>query len=418
MTNFPLKLTFPVISFRKIGTPFENGDTTPVPRNYVAVVKIQDLPREEFPMETNPRSQNLKSRVATKIMQGLSEPQNFLFKNRGLLLSVAKVHYNNESERCTLIFEDADVHGLVDGGHTYQLIRQVIGKKPEEGGLNFSQYVKLEILEGVEDIFADLADARNTSNQVADKALDELKDRFEWLKEAVADTFYADKIAYRQFEDDVKYPIDIRDIVSYLVCFNIERYSGEEHPICAYTSKKKCLDIYREEAKKEEKKGGESSFRKLRRILTDILILRDYIYINMPDMYKEGREGGGRFGRLRGVMPDKDISLYFLPSQDGNAGVSKYAIPNAYIYPILAAFRPLIKENPDGTYGWKVDPFQFFDEEIGETLVRLTIEFGTDMRNPNMVGKAKYFWGQLYEKCEKKLEEVLRTVPEEALAEN
>lgn len=421
--NFPLKLTFPVYSFRKIVTPLEEGDTAPVPRNYVAVVKVQDLPKNAFPMETNPRRQNLNSGVARKIAEGLLDV-NFYFKNRGLLLSVGKVHFNNENQRCTLIFEDPEYHGLVDGGHTYAILQQAVEKKPDDGGLNFPQYIKLEILEGVERFFADLADARNTSTPVADKALDDLKDRFDWIQESLKDTPYGAKIAYKQFEEyqDDEKVIDVRELVSYLVCFKIGHFTGREHPIYAYTSKKKCLDIYREEAKKEEKEnGGENSFRKLRPILKDILALRDHIYIRMPEIYKEGKEQkgkAGRFGKLRGVMSDVSTPLYFLPTQNGDPTVSRYTIPSAYIYPILAAFRSLVKENRDGTYGWKTDPFKFFDEEIGAPLVEVTIDFGTEIRNPNQVGKAKYHWALLYEKCEKKLEEVLSSTPEEALVEN
>jgi hypothetical protein len=224
---------------------------------------------------------------------------------------------------------------------------------------------------------------------------------------------YGDKIAYRQFEDDIEKPIDIREVVSYMLCFDIENFSGDDHPISAYTSKKKCLDLYRKEAEKEEKGQGISSFRKLRPLLKKILALRDHIYIRMPEIY---REAGGRFGRLRGVISDKETPLYFLPVNNGNFPVSRYAIPSAYLYPILASFRALVKVTPDGTFGWKTDPIKFFDEEIGATLVDLTIAFGTDMRNPNTVGKAKYFWGQLYEKCQKKLEEVMNATAEAEVA--
>jgi len=403
MPEFPLKLTFPVYSFRRIPTPYEEGDDTSGPRNYIAIVRIQDLPVQEFPMDTNPRAQNLKSRVARKISEGLTD-SSFLFKNRGLLLSVAKVHYNNESQRCTLVFEDPEAHGLVDGGHTDRIIRQAIEKKPDEGGLGFPQYLKLEILEGVESFFADLADARNTSSQVADKALDELKDRFDWVHEVLDPMPYGSKIAYRQFENDIDYPIDIREIVSYLVCFNIELFSGDNHPTSAYTSKKKCLDLFRQAAEKERKGNGINSFKRLKPIIPDILRLRDFIYEKMPAIYK--KESGGRFGKLRGIISDKDVPLHFLSSVNGTAAASEYDIPTAYIYPILAAFRSVIVEGEDGYYRWKTNPFQFFENEIGKALVAVTIQFGTDMRNPNTVGKAKYFWGQLYEKCEKRLKEL------------
>ena len=61
----------------------------------------------------------------------------------------------------------------MDGGHT---LRVLLENRDEldEG----KQYVKLEILTGVEGIFEDLAAARNTSTQVQDKSIANLRDYF------------------------------------------------------------------------------------------------------------------------------------------------------------------------------------------------------------------------------------------------
>lgn len=100
--------------------------------------------------------------------------------NRGLLLSAKEVTYSNTTGELTVVFEDEEVHGNIDGGHTYEVI-----KEKKNSITPGSQYVKIEILTGVEDIFSQLAAARNTSVLVQDKSIAELEDRFEIIKKVL-----------------------------------------------------------------------------------------------------------------------------------------------------------------------------------------------------------------------------------------
>jgi hypothetical protein len=352
--------------------------------------------------------QKLESKVAKRIRNGLFEdPTTFLYNNRGILLSVAQAHFDNrgkgEGGMLTLTFADPDTHGLVDGGHTYkvtlQALRGHIERTPEgrvERRLESDQFVRLEILEGAEGFFDDLAEARNTSNQVEDKALDELRDRFEWIHEELKDTDYGHLVAYKQFDDK---PIDIRDIISYLCVFNVECFEESNHPLISYTSKKKCLDIFRVESER----GAKDSFKKLRPLLRDILRLRDHIYRRMPELYNATKEGGGRFGRVRGVQGwqggEARENLYFLPKEGGEFVGSPFTIPSSFIYPCLAAFRSIVKVGGDGRFCWAADPFSFFDGGVGAELALRTVERAVKTSNPNEVGKDKGFWEQLYIFC-------------------
>ncbi|MBN3416147.1 hypothetical protein FDA95_11555 [Clostridium botulinum] len=84
------------------------------------------------------------------------DDRSFHLKNRGILLSAKSVKFDNINNELTIKFEDENVHGNVDGGHTYHAILEVRNK------IKHIQYVKLEIMTGMEDIFEDVVAARNT----------------------------------------------------------------------------------------------------------------------------------------------------------------------------------------------------------------------------------------------------------------
>ena len=184
------ELKFKVESFRKIPNPYlskEDGEKKAM--MYIAICDVKNLP-EDIPMDTNPRKQKLTMGVPKKIRASLLDETylDFYLLNRGLCISAADVTFNNYSNEMTVLFEDFEYHGDVDGGHTYQVI------KANRDKLEFDkQFVKLEILTGIEDIFQRLAAARNTSTQVQDKSIAELENRFEIIKKATeGERYYSD----------------------------------------------------------------------------------------------------------------------------------------------------------------------------------------------------------------------------------
>ena len=70
--------------------------------------------------------------------------------------------------------------------------------------------------------------------------------------------------------------------------------------------------------------------------------------------------------------------------------------PNGFIYPILGAFRALVKENENMYYEWKKNPIEVMDK-IGAELVSNTINMSRELgNNPNATGKNKTLWMNLY----------------------
>lgn len=379
-------LTFKTKSFRKIPNPFYNFDSyMNNAEMYVMICDIKDIPKD-IPMETNPREQNLNTGVAKKIRTSLinERSHNFYLLNRGLTISAKSVKYDNKNDLVTVEFEDLEVHGNIDGGHTYKIILE------EQENLDFGeQFVKLEILTGVEDIFQELATARNTSVQVQDKSIAELENRFNIIKNAIVKEPYSHNIYFRENE---KGEIDVADIIAILNLFNIDKYPNKnENPIISYTGKGQCIKNYIS-THKEFGDTNQNPYIKMQNIIPDIFKLYDHLEKNMRKYYSNG-VSNKKYGAITGVVSKKDGKISF-KTKFYQEDID-YLTPNGFIYPILGAFRALLKEE-DNKYFWKKDPIKVMDN-IGAELVSNTISMSRELgNNPNATGKNKTLWMNLY----------------------
>lgn len=366
-------------SFRKLDDPF--NDST---KKYIFYVKVCDVP-EGIPMSTNPRDQKLTSGVAQAIKESLESNDGFFhLKNRGIVLSAKSCTYNNKTKEVTILFEDDMLHGNIDGGHTYKIVC-------EHKNAGLDQYVQFEVMTGVEDIIEKLAEARNTSVQVDEKSMAELQQKFDPIKEGLEGMPFFNRIAFKQnqqaFDDETNKKlkmIDAREIVSIVNMFNIDKFSATTHPINAYSSKAKMLELYLD---------NPEYYRKYVNIMPDIFDLYDTIETEFAIAFNES---GGRYGR-------KKYSGY----KDGKViGASKfglhdlcYRIPDGLIYPTVAAFRSMVVFNPaTNKYEWKngVDPISIWDK-CKNNLTSQIMNFASAIGdNPNAVGKDSNIWNLAY----------------------
>ena len=351
---------------------------------YITVCDVKNIP-SNFPMETNPREQKMTTNVAKKIKESLlnTSELDFYLLNRGILLSAKDVSYNNYSNELTVTFEDFEVHGNVDGGHTYRTILQY------RDLLDYGQqFVKIEILTGIEGIFQSLAAARNTSVQVQDKSIAELENRFEIIKKTLANECYISRVFFK--ENDAG-DIDVSDLLAVLNMFNIDRYSGmSSFPINSYSPKKKCIDLYIADHK-QYGESGQNPYVKMTGNMPDIFRLYDAVEVGMSRFYRQ-KNPGGRYGATKGVQVPKT-------GQEFRSKFLEYTLdaasPNGFIYPILGAFRALVEEK-DGSYVWKKNPFAVL-EKIGGDLVESTVSMSRSLgNNPQSVGKEPNIWKTLY----------------------
>lgn len=369
------KFTFAVESLRKFTDPL-----TPHRVRYFAVVDTKSLPTD-FPMETNPREQNLNSKVARKIRDGFLGPETgtlFHLLNRGLLISAESVVFDNQTDELTIVMSNTQTHGVVDGGHTYKVVTG------NQAAVTEPRYITLEIMIGVEDDFEAIAGARNTSVQVKEKSLAELEGKLENIKNAIKGLPFEADVAYKEFEEK---PIDVQDVVAVLTIFHNDLHSS--HPVYTYSSKGRTLQVYL---------GDMNGYKKLWPVAKEIMKLHDHIKRTFPDLYKET---GGRPGALKEIGYKNGKlrwPLYFSNKVNGDFERTAYDVPSGFVYPILGAMRFLLdKDSTSGNYKWKTDPLKFYDKVVGKKLVELTIEASSELgRNPMAVGKSSRHWEGLY----------------------
>ncbi|MBP3421768.1 MAG: AIPR family protein [Lachnospiraceae bacterium] len=383
-----------VESFRKIPNPHK-GDTSEYPQMYTAICDVKKVPRELLDwMETNPRKQNINGKVGKRISESLLTRTDFHLMNRGLLISAQDVKFNNYDNKMTLLFEDPEVHGDVDGGHTLKIILENQDEM-EEG----KQFVKIEILTGVESFFEDLAEARNVSTAVKDESIENLKDHYEMIKTTIAGESYKDRVNYMENDDG---DIDIEEILSLLFMFNIDLYpTMDSCPVAAYSSKKKCSDAYSKIYKQmedEEIQAKDNPYYKMVNIMTDIFALYDMLECKISQYYSQ-KHTNGRYGALAYVtmakVNKKTGEKRMFESKFSHTEM-EYSTPKGILYPILGAFRALVVKDENGNYKWSRNPYDVMDK-IGPELVATAIERCRQYTgNPNKTGKDTTLWQPLY----------------------
>lgn len=379
-------IKFPVVSFRRIIGPHDDARG----RMYIAIVNVKDVPEslDEW-RKLNPRDPKTSSGVALKIKSTLEDnPESFLLKNRGMTIMVEKVDFDNQANEVKLEMVNENKNGLLDGGHTFKIIRNYLEGLSEEEISDVNAFVRIEILEGIKDIeeAVGIVESRNTSTQVKEQSIEELKKHYEEIKNVLKDQLYAENIAYKEFElldDGSKKNIDIKDILSYLICFDVENFSGEKHPIKAYSTKASVVQHFRD---------NKERMLKYISLLPVILELRDSIYLELPEAYNST---GGKFGALTGVIELSNKARMHKEKLAFTNSDSRYRIPSSFIYPVLAGFRNLVKVEGDKCI-WKSDPIKFFRELKQDLAVRLGDQ-AKELRNPNKLGKDTATWGRCYD---------------------
>jgi hypothetical protein len=378
----------PVKEFKRSNDPLDRDEK----RKYTCYVHVDNVPKD-IPMATNPREQKLTSSVAKKIEESLlSNDGNFHLKNRGIVISAAKVIFDNKTDMMTMVVDEPYEHGDIDGGHTYKLILE----HQNEG---LAQYVAFEIMVGVEDIIEALAEARNTSSQVDEKSLAELGNQFEPIKDGIGGMPFYDRIAFKQNQQlkvdgkNVKM-IDAREIVAILTMLHANRYKADNHPLHAYSSKQRILDEYLEDPK---------DFEKFTNIATDIFDLYDTIELDFADAYNKT---GGRYGakKYSGYKTNKNGEAQFVGKSKFSLVPMYYKVPDGLIYPLIGAFRSLVGYDlATGKYYWKKKPEEVYmadREGIVSKVIKFTESIGN---NPNATGKDSNVWDILYMTVERSL---------------
>jgi hypothetical protein len=335
-----------------------------------------------LPLDPNARVPNIRRQVYKDIERSLlnedGEPGTFHLKHKGITVVARSLREMSDKQRYVVILEEGD--GILDGGHTYKLLT----KHASDDLLPENQFVKFEILTNVPaEWISDIAGGLNTSVQVQAMSLDNLAQRFDWIKEILAGEPYLDNIAWRENEPG---EVNARDIIALLTMFDIEHFpnEGEEQPVEAYKDKAAVLKQFEDRP---------ASYQRLAPILKDVLILHDTI---RRDSRKFWNEAGGRFGHFAFVEQKKKGEFTF--PFTAQAGPSR--LVNGALYPMLGAFRWMVEDDPEtGKVRWRGGFAEVMRRWEGSAteLVKATAQANTELgRNPNAIGKSKNHWANLH----------------------
>jgi hypothetical protein len=344
---------------------------------FVPVAKVPD----DLPMDPNARVPNIRRTVYKEVRDSLlSTDGMFHLKHKGITLVAKSLEKRSETGESEYLVKLDKGHGILDGGHTYELIM----KEKSKGELPANQYVKFEVLTNVQpEMIHEIAGGLNTSVQVQDMSLDNLSGKFDWLKRVIAKEHYFNKIAWRENEEG---EFDARDLISLLTCFNIARFPNnvsDTQPVLAYEKKSSALKLFQDDP---------ASFERLGPIVKDIFLLHDIIAAGARNKWNED---GGVFGQLAFVERKRSKFTMCFSGEE-----VEYRLMSGALYPILAAFRWMVEEDKKTKrFVWRggFEVVRSLWDDSALEVLKMTRQASDELgRNPNAIGKSRNHWANLF----------------------
>lgn len=331
-------------------------------------VPVQSLRGLEIYGGANPRQNpKINSRVAKQIRESLLNRDGVqdAFHLAHLGITVIATDFRKVDERddayllkFKLDLNDEPEDGIVNGLHTMAVIEDLLTEGIE---ISPQQYVSFTVITGINDeertdLIPFIAKGRNTVLQVKEESIDNLMGAFKPLQAVIGPMPYSNRIGWEESADT---DYDVLDVLAIMTALNPILYPNENggtgdltHPIIAADHKRGCLKRF---------DGDRDSYYRLADLLPDMLHLYDLIRSEAKDLYNKAT--GGRGGKLRimnsnkrrdGTTKEDDLYFPFVRTGKGSYGkTGTWELTYSATFAILAAFRPFVVVNEDGTVGWK-----------------------------------------------------------------
>ncbi len=391
-----LTVNFDANEFRVLPIPGLN-----VGRLGTCYVRVTEVPAalEEF-MKVNPRVPNrtdkerLSGPVPRAIIKTLEEtPEDMAIKNAGIYLVVESFeHIKGKGGVGSLHIRlsDSETHGIVNGGHTFAAIRQVIDDaKPDKlKGLERA-YVRLHLLHGIpQDKLPEIAEGLNRSKQVQNPSLENLRGHFESIKQVMRGHAGEDQIAYHEGADG---DVDIGEVLAFIEMFNLARYPLDVQPSDLYGRQYQAVAEFGADVRAKP-----SPVEPVIARLPEILRLADMIRRDAPHAAKKDAEF--EIGRMKiasnknsrvGSPEHQGTRLHFINDE------TDYKLPNAWLYPMLGAFRANAQwDAKKWTLRWKVPIEEVLKACLPDLVSVCVQEHRANMQKPEWVGKRESAYRQ------------------------
>lgn len=300
-------------------------------------------------------------------------------------MSVDKFAYDNKTGRVKVTLSDPEIHGNIDGGHTLKIILT----KQKNNELLFEQYVFFEFFTGISSP-VELAEARNQSAQVDQRSIEELNRSFEPIKAALKNESFYNRIAFKQNEHvGDKNVIDVREIIAIMNMFNQKLYpkGGDAQPIQSYTGKEASLNRFL-----KLKDSQEQIVKNMTPIIPDIFGIWEMVETTFADKGNTVNRTYRRKKMSKYVDENAIVNYSIFGNQPMN-----YVLPKGLIFPIVAAFRALVKvDESTQLYSWVMPPEKIWDK-LGGKLINIIMTSSEDLSDsPDAVAKSPNTWDLLY----------------------
>ena len=409
---------------------------------------------DDATLSANPRSAKANSVTQDIIESARTDPENFQFKTKGILLGTSD-YSALERNRFELGFSDPAYEGLLDGGHnmlalgTYMLShvmdpreirklrlwkhmkdawsehREDVSTKQEA----FKFKVPVEILvpadtkddESVTDFrmaLLDICAARNNNAQLTTEAKANQRGFYDEIEKCMPDEI-ASQVEWKTNEwgTSETRPIKVRDLVALawipLTVLNEHRLLPTEdkdggllsfavQPQEIYRNKgplSKLFDRLMEHSDVSKAIDDGPRYRlhnkaiaSAFKLLADLPGLYDHIFINLGTAYNTSTKG--KFGRISAVViPKRGSTLSPYLKQE-----SAYAVPDGFVLPVLYGLKSIMKVEDDKVV-WATNPVKFLERHLEALAFALKMPMEMTGFDPQKVAKSENSYLFMVEKA-------------------
>jgi len=402
-------------------------------QKWVIVVPARDLPRD-LPLDANARVPNVIRNTTCAEMREtlLTRPELFQILNGGVVCTATSVSVRQEGNEqwVEVAFDQDQLQGVVNGGHTYGTLLQVVHDHPvyaEGMTLRASlkkdkaadnpqlsplmdddekltdriarsrehAMVQLELVAPISDpdLLHDIARARNLSQSVDQTALQNLAGKYEIMKQVLTDApapfgpAFVERVLWKTNQEvpEGSTEVPVKTLIHLLALMNTRLYKpGVKVANEVYV---RSGVVVREFGEAE---GEDSAFYdKLTRLLPDFIKLYDHIYAALPDSQPSFPWADGKPPAVD-RKPRKTVFTTPLLARTCHSKVSA-----AFVWPVFSAFRLLLEDDGAGELRFKTDPISLFEEKQAELSATVQNTFDNHGRLVQQVGKAADAWIRL-----------------------
>jgi AIPR protein len=408
---------------------FDDG----IHQKWVLVVPARDLPRD-LPLDANARVPNVIKNPTCREMREtlLTRPELFQILNGGVVCTATSVSVKQDGNEqwVDVTFNEDQLQGVVNGGHTYgtllhvvhdhpiyaegMTLKGVLSKKDKAaenpdlspvledddkladriGKARERAMVQVELVAPVSDpdLLHDIARARNLSQSVDQTALQNLAGKYDLMKEVLGaaplpfGTAFVDRVVWKTNQEvpEGSAEVPVKLLIHLLALMNTRLYKPNVRAANEVYARSGV--VVREYGEAE---GDDSAFYdKLAHLLPDFIKLYDHIYNALPETqpsfsWADGKPASERRQRKTALMTP-------LLARSCSSKVS-----GAFIWPVFSAFRLLLEEDGSGGLRFKTDPIDLFEEKKAELSATIQNTFENQGRVVQQVGKATDAWIRL-----------------------